>query len=101
MRFLVDNALTGASGGASCANMADILSVYRWNEGIREEAECLALFKTTAVACEALKSRIAATHPYDVPEIAELAAGPVDAPYMEWLAESTRGRGPPDAGAAP
>lgn len=89
------------AGLAACANMADISSVYRWNGSIQEETECLALFKTTAGACEALKSRIAATHPYDVPEIAELAAGRVNAPYMEWLAESTRARGPPGAGADP
>lgn len=89
------------AGLAACANMADVSSVYRWNGRIEEGAECLALFKTTARAREALKDRIAATHPYDVPEIAELAAGRVNAPYLEWLAESTagvRGRGREGAG---
>ena len=80
------------SGLAACVNMADISSVYRWNGRIEEGAECLALFKTTRPALDALKGRIAATHPYDVPEIAELAIGPVNGPYLDWLAESTSGR---------
>ena len=79
-------------GLAACANLADITSVYRWNGRIEEGAECLAVFKTTIASREALKGRIAATHPYDVPEIAELAAGSVNAAYLEWLAESTSGR---------
>lgn len=80
------------AGLAACVNLADISSVYRWNGRIEEGAECLAVFKTTLPAREALRGRIAATHPYDVPEIVELAAGPVNAPYLDWLAESTSGR---------
>ena len=85
------------AGLAACVNMADVSSVYRWNGRIEEGAECLALFKTTRPALGALKGRIAATHPYDVPEIAELAIGPVNGPYLDWLAESTSGR---DSGAS-
>lgn len=81
------------AGLAACVNLADISSVYRWNGRIEEGSECLALFKTTLPAREALKGRIAATHPYDVPEIAELSVGSVNAPYLEWLAESTSGGG--------
>lgn len=81
------------AGLAACVNMADVSSVYRWNGRIEEGAECLAVFKTTRPALDALKGRIAATHPYDVPEIAELAIASVNGPYLDWLAESTRGRG--------
>ena len=80
------------AGLAACVNMADVSSVYRWNGRIEEGAECLAVFKTTRPALDALKGRIAATHPYDVPEIAELAIASVNGPYLDWLAESTRGR---------
>lgn len=86
------------AGLAACVNLADISSVYRWNGRIEEGAECLAVFKTTLPAREALRGRIAATHPYDVPEIAELAAGQVNAPYLDWLAESTSGRACGSAG---
>lgn len=81
------------SGLAACVNMADIASVYRWKGRIEEGAECLAVFKTTVSSREALKGRIAAAHPYDVPEIVELSVDAVNAPYLEWLAESPQGSG--------
>ena len=81
------------AGLAACANMANVASVYRWDGRIVEEPEYLVLFKTTAGVCEALKGRIAKMHPYDVPEIAEIAPAAVNKPYLEWLVESTLGRG--------
>ena len=55
-----------------------------------EEAEELLLIKTTAEAFGRLQTRIAALHPYDVPEIiaAEIADG--NQSYLAWLQNSVK-----------
>lgn len=82
--------LVGA-GLAACVNISEIFSFYSW-EGkmVEDEREHIAIFKTTSDRKEELKERIGATHPYDVPEIAEIAVSDINGPYMHWLAASTR-----------
>lgn len=82
-------ALVGA-GLAACVNISEISSFYSW-EGkmVEDEREHIAIFKTTSDRKEELKGRIGATHPYDVPEIAEIAVSDINGPYMRWLAAST------------
>jgi periplasmic divalent cation tolerance protein len=36
-----------------------------------------------------LKKKIKETHPYDVPEIAEIDVTSIDKSYLNWLVEST------------
>ncbi len=82
-------ALVG-SGLAACVNISEISSFYSW-EGkmVEDEREHIAIFKTTSDRKEELKERIGTTHPYDVPEIAEIAVSDINEPYMRWLAAST------------
>lgn len=82
--------LVGA-GLAACVNISEISSFYSW-EGkmVEDEREHIAIFKTTSDRKEELKERIGMTHPYDVPEIAEIAVSGINGPYMRWLAASTR-----------
>lgn len=77
---------------AACVNYTKINSVYSWKGKIEKAGEFLAIFKTTARSKELLKKEIARTHPYEVPEIAELKMGPVNTSYAKWLDESTRYR---------
>ena len=79
-----------SKGLAACVNYTKINSVYLWKGKIENTGEFLALFKTTAEAKQLLKKEIAKTHPYEVPEIAELRMGQVNASYRRWLEESTR-----------
>lgn len=82
--------LVGA-GLAACVNISEISSFYSWEGKMMEdEREHIAIFKTTSDRKEELKERIGATHPYDVPEIAEIAISDINGPYMRWLAASTR-----------
>src|SRR5262245_8326177 len=58
---------------AACANLVPtIRSIYRWQGAISDDAEALAIIKTTADRYAALAVRIAALHPYEVPEIIAL-----------------------------
>lgn len=74
---------------AACVNVIDITSTFFWEGKIENTPEYLALFKTTEKNKEALKERIQTTHPYDVPEIAEIAPSSINEPYLKWLVEST------------
>jgi periplasmic divalent cation tolerance protein len=74
----------------ACVNvLPPMTSIYRWAGKIEVATEHQLVMKTTAARLNALKTRIAALHPYDVPEILVfLADGGADA-YLEWLAAST------------
>jgi len=74
---------------AACVNITKISSIYSWQEKIENTSEYLALFKTTQKNKKSLKEKIKATHPYDVPEIAEINITSINKSYLKWLVEST------------
>jgi periplasmic divalent cation tolerance protein len=75
---------------AACVQvLPGVASVYRWQGAVQRASEVLLLAKTTRERFEALSARIAALHPYDVPEIVafDIAAGlPA---YLDWIAHET------------
>ena len=73
----------------ACVNISKISSIYSWKGKIVDSAEYLAIFKTTAKNKTLLKRKIRQTHPYDVPEIAEIDIVSMNKSYLKWLAEST------------
>ena len=73
----------------ACVNIAKIDSVYSWNGKIQNSAEYVAIFKTVTKNKSKLKKKIAETHPYDIPEIAEIDVTSINKPYLNWLIEST------------
>ena len=73
----------------ACVNISEIFSVYAWKGKIENTSECIAIFKSVGKNRDLLKKRIAETHPYDVPEIAEIDVTSMNRPYLDWLAEST------------
>ncbi len=73
----------------ACVNIAKISSIYSWQGKIEDSDEYLALFKTNTKNKDILKQKIKESHPYDVPEIAELRIDDMDAVYLKWLMEST------------
>lgn len=55
---------------AACANLfGEARSVYRWEDSVKSEAEFPAFFKVPAHGVEALRERIVALHPYDLPAV--------------------------------
>ena len=73
----------------ACVNISKISSIYTWNGKIENTSEYLALFKTTQKNKKILKEKIKSTHPYDVPEIAEINVNSINKPYLDWLIDST------------
>lgn len=74
---------------AACVNITKISSVYSWDGKIERADEFLAVFKTTQKNKSRLKKEIKNTHPYKVPEIAEISVTDINRPYLAWLADST------------
>ena len=74
---------------AACVNISKISSIYTWKGKIETTNEFLAFFKTTEKNKKKLKEKIKNTHPYDVPEIAEINVNSVNKSYLKWLVKST------------
>ena len=74
---------------AACINIiGDIRSIYRWNGGIESAEEVAAIFKTSDLVADALLTRIAALHSYDVPCIATWPIDKILGSYADWVEEN-------------
>lgn len=83
-RALVDERL------AACANiLGGCHSVYRWQGAIEESEEVAALFKTRDDLAEALLSRLAELHSYDVPAAVVWRIQRSPAAYEQWVKAET------------
>ena len=89
-------------GLAACVNrIPGLESTYRWKGAVCRDPEQLLLIKTARSRFEAMKQRLLALHPYELPELVavEVAAG--HAGYLDWVAQSCAVRAAPGASAAP
>jgi periplasmic divalent cation tolerance protein len=78
---------------AACVNVVPaVRSIYRWEGKVCDEAETLAVIKTTAECYAALAAKIAELHPYQVPELIALPLADGHPPYLAWLAEQVARR---------
>jgi len=73
---------------AACANITKVRSIYVWKGKIEDMDEFLVLFKTKEEGVNKLKDFIKKNHPYEVPEIVEIAPDYVDPNYLLWLNEN-------------
>lgn len=84
-RALVDERL------AACVNvLGPCRSVYRWQGAVEAANEITLLVKTTDARHEDCVRRLAALHPYEVPEIVTLAPQAVWPAYERWAIDETR-----------
>ena len=84
-RTLVDERL------AACVNVLEpMTSVYRWQDAIQQEPERQLVIKTAADRVDALRDRLRALHPYDVPEFLLLPVSGGSEDYLAWLQQGTR-----------
>lgn len=74
---------------AACVNFTKINSIYTWQNKLENTEEFLAFFKTTDKKKKLLKYEIKKSHPYKVPEIAELEVKSLNKSYLDWLVCST------------
>jgi len=76
---------------AACASLVPgILSVYRWEDRVQQDAEVLMTIKTTRQTLDRLVERIRELHPYEVPEIIAIPITEGSADYLNWVTTCTR-----------
>ncbi|MGH1568873.1 MAG: divalent-cation tolerance protein CutA [Nitrosopumilus sp.] len=73
----------------ACVNISKISSIYSWNGKVENSSEYLAIFKTITKNKTLLKKKIKESHPYDVPEIAEIDITSIDKSYLKYMIQST------------
>ncbi len=75
-----------AEGLCACVSVVPgVRSFFRWEGCVDVAEERLLIAKTTAAGAPRLRARLAELHPYEVPEVLELAvAGGLPA-YLQWL----------------
>jgi periplasmic divalent cation tolerance protein len=78
-------------GLAACVNrIAGVVSTYRWQGKLCRDDEHLLVIKTVRERFDALRERIVALHPYELPEVIALDIAAAHAPYLAWIEAQTR-----------
>ncbi|MGC6488965.1 MAG: divalent-cation tolerance protein CutA [Planctomycetota bacterium] len=73
----------------ACVNVLPaVRSYFRWEGRVDEAEEVLLVAKTTAAAFAALRDRLVALHPYDVPEVLALDVRDGLPSYLSWLTDA-------------
>jgi len=76
---------------AACVQaIPGVASTYRSAGEIRTDTEVLLLIKTTRARLDALKDRLMALHPHDVPELVVLDATDGLPAYLDWVVAETK-----------
>jgi periplasmic divalent cation tolerance protein len=74
---------------AACVNiLGPCRSIYRWQGAVETAEEVPAIFKTSADRADALITRVAALHSYDVPAIAVWPIDKLLVDYAAWVEAS-------------
>ena len=73
---------------AACASTIAQRSRFWWRGRLETADEVLVVYKTTPKSVGALLAFVARTHPYDVPEVAELNVERAEPRYLRYLAET-------------
>lgn len=77
---------------AACVNIvSNVSSVYKWDDVLEEEKECLLIIKTSENRLEELITRIVDSHPYEVPDVVAFPIEKGYSSYLEWVISETRG----------
>jgi periplasmic divalent cation tolerance protein len=71
---------------AACVSrIPGVVSIYRFEGAVHEDAETVLLIKTTRGRVRDLEQRLGQLHPYKVPEFVVLDAAAVSGAYASWL----------------
>jgi periplasmic divalent cation tolerance protein len=85
----VAEALVGERLAACVTVLGAARSTYRWQGAVESADELPVLVKTTAGRWPALRDRLRALHPYEVPEMLALRAADGWPPYLDWVRGET------------
>ncbi|HET6632036.1 MAG TPA: divalent-cation tolerance protein CutA [Rhodanobacteraceae bacterium] len=87
----IANALVGERLAACVNALPGVISTYRWDDAICRDREVLLLAKTTHERFDALRARIEALHPAELPEVIAVEVGAGLDRYLGWIEAETRG----------
>jgi len=74
---------------AACVNiLGPVRSIYRWQGAVESADEVAAIFKTSHHQVDALMTRIATLHSYDVPCIVTWPVDKLLGAYADWVEDS-------------
>jgi periplasmic divalent cation tolerance protein len=74
---------------AACINiLGPVRSIYRWQGAIESSDEIAAILKTSHIEADALITRIADLHSYEVPCIATWPIDKILRSYADWVEDS-------------
>lgn len=80
-----------SEGLAACVSVLPaVRSVYEWKGVVQRDDEVLAMLKTTAPRFAALRARLLALHPYELPEVLALPVADAHEPYLAWVRAQVR-----------
>jgi len=75
---------------AACVNrLPASTSVYLWQDKVERDTETLLLIKTTNARFEALRARLCALHPYELPEVIAIPVTKGLPAYLRWVTACT------------
>lgn len=74
---------------AACVNVAPAVeSIYWWQDKVDHSMEYVLMIKTSESKITALRERLIALHPYEVPEFIVLSVESGSDAYLGWIRES-------------
>jgi periplasmic divalent cation tolerance protein len=77
----------------ACANVIPMVrSLYRWQEKIADEKECLMILKSAREHFALLRAEVERLHSYSVPEVIALPIVDGASNYLNWIAASVSQR---------
>lgn len=75
---------------AACVNqIPGVSSIYRWQDAIETATEHLLLVKTTESRFDAVRDRVVALHPHELPEVIAVRIDSGLDRYLGWIASET------------
>ena len=84
-RNLIDNRL------AACVNVVPgLLSYYRWQGKVENDAELLLMIKTAGSLIDEVRNALETLHSYDLPEMIVLPIIGGSQNYLEWLEQEVQ-----------
>ena len=75
----------------ACVNVIPgVESMYWWEGKVETEQELLLMIKTRAALVPELTAHVVQHHPYDTVEVISTPITQGNAPYMQWIMDSTK-----------
>ncbi|MFZ0255609.1 MAG: divalent-cation tolerance protein CutA [Gammaproteobacteria bacterium] len=71
---------------AACVNiLGPLRSIYRWQGAVQKDDEMLLIVKTHLGRYPEVERLIVQQHPYELPEVVQVAIGGGSAAYLSWI----------------